>query len=176
MRLLLTFISFFIFQNFGVAQNKINWISIEKAITLSKEKPKKILMEVYTDWCIWCKKMESTTLQNKKIIDYINNNYYPVRFNAEHKNNVEFKGKTYKYIKQGKNGYHELASHLLQGKLSYPSFVYIDESLEVIQPISSYIESQKFLMIATFFNEDYYKQTPWVKFAKKYRQENIRLN
>ena len=44
-----------------VQESKIKWISIEEAEKLNKENPKKIMIDVYTDWCGWCKKMDKDT-------------------------------------------------------------------------------------------------------------------
>ena len=154
------------------AQSVIKWYSIEEAIVLNKETPRKIVLDIYTDWCGWCKKMDNTTFKDPILSTYLNDNFYPVKFNAEYKADILFNGKTYRYIKKGKRGYHELASFLLHGKLSYPSFVFLEESLEVIQPISSYIEAQKFLMISTYFSENKHKTIPWTKFAKQDRKEH----
>ena len=46
------------------------------------------------------------TFQNESIINYINDNYYAVKFDAEQKDEIEFNGKMYKLVKSGRNGYH----------------------------------------------------------------------
>src|SRR5437879_4512547 len=63
--------------------SEIKWMSFEEAVKKSNQEPRKLLIDVYTNWCGWCKKMDATTYQDKDIIDYINKKYYPVRFNAE---------------------------------------------------------------------------------------------
>ena len=41
-------------------ENTLTWISFEQAVELQKKEPRKILIDVYTDWCGWCKKMDKT--------------------------------------------------------------------------------------------------------------------
>src|SRR6056297_2237383 len=76
-------------------KDKVQWYSFEKAVELNKKEPKKILVDVYTDWCGWCKKMKKNTFNHPEIAKYINENFYPVRFNAETDKTVRFMGKTF---------------------------------------------------------------------------------
>ena len=102
-----------------IAQDaKVKWISIEEAEKLNKQEPRKIMVDVYTDWCGWCKKMDKETFSHPVIAEYINKNYYAVKLDAEGKDEITFSGTTYKFIAQGSRGYHELAAGLLNGKMS----------------------------------------------------------
>ncbi|MBP7642666.1 MAG: DUF255 domain-containing protein, partial [Saprospiraceae bacterium] len=58
---------FFTFQHQLNAQNKVRWMSFEDALKKSESKPKKIFVDVYTEWCKWCKHLENTTLSEDKI-------------------------------------------------------------------------------------------------------------
>jgi len=135
---------------------KVNWVSIEEAEKMNREKPKKIMVDVYTDWCGWCKKMDKETFGNPVIAGFINKHYYAVKLNAEGKDEIIFNGTTYKFIAQGARGYHELAAGLLNGKMSYPSIAYLNEELQLlgavpgymtptsIEPLLNYIAENKF--------------------------------
>jgi len=168
-RFILVAFNLVFFQVIVFAQNKINWISFEEAMELHEQTPKKMLIDLYTDWCGWCKQMDNTTFNNPVIIEYINENYIPVKFNAEQKEMIEFKGKTYEFVKQGKRGYHELALTLTSGQLSYPTYVFLTENLEVIQPLPGYHDEIQFEMIINYFGEDFYKNTPWNKFKDDFK-------
>ena len=92
----------------GWAQEKIQWMSIEKAyeLTQSEEKPKKIFIDVYTDWCGWCKRMDKATFQKPEVAAYMNEHYYNVKFNAEQKEDITILNNTFTFIAQGQRGYH----------------------------------------------------------------------
>jgi thiol:disulfide interchange protein len=42
----------------------INWLSLEEASSLYESNPKPMFIDVYTDWCGWCKKMDASTFQD----------------------------------------------------------------------------------------------------------------
>ncbi len=147
----------------------VEWLSWEEAMELSKTEKRKIMIDVYTDWCGWCKQMEKVTFNSTSVAGYLNDNYYPVKFDAESKKTLNYNGKEYKYIKRGRNGYHELAAELLRGKLSFPTVVILDENANMIQPIPGFQDAKTFEMVMKFFAEDHFKNTPWPKFAREFQ-------
>ena len=60
------FVVFVMSVGFTYAQ-KINWVSFNEALELQKETPKKIIMDVYTNWCGPCKMLDRNTFQNSLI-------------------------------------------------------------------------------------------------------------
>jgi len=153
----------------GFAQKtKVNWYSFEKAVELNKQEPKKILVDVYTDWCGWCKKMKKNTFNHPEIANYINKNFYAVRFDAESDKKVSFNGRT--FIKKGdsRKRPHQLAIALLQGKMSYPSVAYLDENNNLITTVPGYQEPKDIEPILKFFVEDAYKRKSFQEFKKNY--------
>lgn len=150
------------------SSDEINWMTWSEVEEALKEEKRKIFVDVYTDWCGWCKQMDKTTFKDKEIISYINENFYAVKFNAEHKETITLDGKKYKYVKSGKRGYNQLAADLLKGRLSYPSIVFLNDDLSLIQPIPGYLDAQKMEVIATYFADNNHKKTPWTRYEKTY--------
>lgn len=118
----------------------INWMSWEEAMIAMEDSPKKIFIDVYTDWCGWCKRMDANTFTDEAVIDYMNENYYAVKFNAEGTEDLDYQGRTLSYRpgQNGRRGVHELAIVLLNGRLGYPSFVYLDEETESLKVSPGY--------------------------------------
>lgn len=145
-------------------QNKIKWLSWEEAIEKSKKEKRKIFVDIYTDWCGWCKKLDKTTFAEDHIAKYVNANYYAVKFNAEMESSIILKGVEYKFIRNGVRGYHDLAAQLLQGKMSYPSMVFLDEELNMIQAIPGFQDIKTFEMIVSYFGSNSHRAIPWNKY------------
>ncbi len=169
--ILLTFlINFSSPETYG--QEKIKWYTIEQVQELNVNQPKKIFVDVYTDWCGWCKKMDATTFQDPKIITQLNDHFYAVKLNAEGKEDIKFKNRIYKFVSQGQRGYHELAAAFLNGQLSYPTTVYLDENLNLIQPIPGYLTVKDLEPILIYLGEGRYKNQTWQEFLTQSYSKN----
>ena len=135
---------------------QIKWVSLQEAYTLTQTNPKKIIIDVYTDWCGWCKVMDKKTFTNPEVVKFINENYYAVKLDAETKETIKIGGVEYKYNQESRAN--DVAIALLQGKMSFPSIVYLDEKFNMIQPIPGYMEARQFHEVITFLGKDFYKK------------------
>jgi thioredoxin-related protein len=168
----LIFLLTILFVSFAAnAQEKINWLSFEEAIEFSKTTQKPFLIDIYTEWCGWCKKMDANTYSNKVITEFINTNFYAVKLNGEEKKDIVHNGKTYRYQKRGRRGYHELAASLLSNKLSYPATVFLDKEGKLIQNVPGYHPKEQFEKIIAFFSNENYKTTQWELFEKEFESK-----
>lgn len=141
-------------------EGQINWMSIEEAQEAQKKDPKKIMIDVYTKWCGPCKMLDKNTFSNKDVANYVNTNYYAVKFDAESPDDVVFKGETfsnptYDPNKKGRNGVNELSRTL--GVRAYPTIVFMDEDLNIITPLSGYRAPRDLEVYLKFFANDEYK-------------------
>ncbi len=146
----------------------VNWMTFEEATVLHKENPKKILIDLYTNWCGWCKVMEKNTYSKEDIANYINENFYPIKFDTESQKPVEFNGHTFKFLPDaGRRGTHSVAMAVTGNNLTgYPMTVFMDEKLRIIQSISGYLKPAQLEPILLFIGGDHFKTTSWEDFRK----------
>jgi thioredoxin-related protein len=142
----------------------IHWMTWDEAVKANEKAPKKFFIDFYTDWCGWCKRMDATTFTEPAVVDYVNKNFYPVKFNAEQKEDVVFQGTTFKYQDGGRRGYHQLAFDLLNGRLGYPSYVYLTPKYERILISPGYKPAPDLQKELKFVAEDHYTSTSWEQF------------
>ena len=114
----------------STAAADINWMSWDEAVKANKSAAKPLIIDVYTDWCGWCKRMDETTFKDPRVAAYVNDNFYAVKLDAEQKGDIVYDGTTFSFQQQGKRGVHMLAASLLDGRLSYPSIVYLNGQME----------------------------------------------
>ena len=162
---------FLIFITSQLYAQKVNWLSFEDAISLNKENPKPILIDIYTDWCGYCKKMDLYTFSNKTISSYINENFYAVKLNGEGKKNITFNGHTFKFHKEGRRGYHELSAALMNGKLSYPTTIFLSEEEKLLDRIPGYLDTKTMEKILAYFSKKNYQTSKWAEFSKNFKSQ-----
>jgi thioredoxin-related protein len=148
--------------------SEIHWItSIDELQAKMAKSPKKVYMDVYTDWCGWCKKMDATTFTNPSVIRYMNQNFYCFRFNAERRDTMRFKGKEYYFKPEYKCN--TLAAELMNGQMSYPTTILMMEKFEGPQPIPGYLNVNQIEPILTYFGDNIYKHQSWADFSKDFK-------
>ncbi len=144
-----------------ITAQKINWVTLEEAIALQKETPKKIMVDVYTNWCGPCKMLDKNTFHNPDVVKYVNDNYYAVKFNAEGNEEVTYKGKTYSNpgykaeLANRRNSVHEL-SRFFQVR-AYPTILFMDEEANLLAPIKGYQKPMQLELYLKLFKENHHK-------------------
>jgi thioredoxin-related protein len=163
--LLIVVISFFSFSNNVLTgeeiqeECEIEWMSYEEATNLSKKKKKKIFVDVYTDWCGWCKKMDATTMKDPRIVAYMNKKFYAVKLNAESSKKTFYKGTPVTE--------RELAIKIYKAN-SYPSTLYLDDEENLLINLPGYRGAEELDKILHFLGENNYKSQTWEQFVATY--------
>ena len=151
-------------------KEQIRWYSFTEAYDLNKKKPKRIFVDVYTDWCGWCKKMDATTFVHPEIVKYMNDNFYCVKMNAEMKDTLVIDGVTFvnQNPSSGRSS-HQLAIELLRGKMSYPSYVFLNEKSQLLTVVPGYQQAKEFEAIIHYFGEGAYNGTEWEAYRTSFK-------
>jgi len=141
-----------------ITAQKINWMTMNEAVAAQATSPKKIFVDMYTNWCGPCKMLDRNTFSNKEVITYINKNFYAVKFNAEGNeivktNNQTFTNPSYNPAKaQRRNSTHQFARFM--GVRAYPTVVFIDEKGALINRVRGYKNAQQMEFYLKFFGTD----------------------
>ena len=116
-------------------------------------------MDIYTDWCGWCKRMDAQTFEEAEVAAYLNKHFYPIKLDAEQKANIVYNDYTFKWVEGGRRGVHELAYSLLDGQMSYPSLVFLTESEQRIMISKGFKAKDDFMKELKYIEEEHFTKT-----------------
>ena len=154
--------------------DQIDWVSVDTLDNVLKDSAnnnKHIFIDVYTDWCGWCKRMDATTFSDPEVAKLMNKYFIPVKFDAEQKETIKLGSNEYKFVDNGKRGYNELAAALMQNKMSYPTIVLLNEKVQMIQPVPGYRSAKDIKPILTFIGKGIYKEMSYEDFLESYKSD-----
>lgn len=155
---------------FAQQAEQVKWYTVNDIEKLLQKDPRPIFIDSYTDWCGWCKRLDKDTFSDPIIASYLNEKFYAVKFDAESKDPVSFLGR--EFINDGKNGKtHSLAVALLpvQGRIAYPTVVFLNENGELLSPVQGYRGPKEFEPLLVYFGEKKYLSESWENFSKSFK-------
>ncbi|MFP5471896.1 MAG: thioredoxin family protein [Bacteroidia bacterium] len=165
---------FLLLATISYSQEKIEWLTWDEAVKRSETDsvPKKIFIDLYTDWCGWCKRMDQVTFANPEVAAYMNQHFYNVKFDAEQKDSIVYEGNVFKNSNptaKKREGVHLLAYSLMDGELSYPTYVVLDENRARITYIKGFKTVPDFMATITFFATNQHVQ--YMQYLEKQYQK-----
>ena len=166
-KILYTFALIIISLSTYAQKGPVKWYTIQEAEKLSKNDPRPMLVDAYTDWCGWCKKLDQDTFSNPVIADILNTKFYPVKFDAEGKEAVTFQGMN--FVNDGKSGNaHQLAVAMLKGQLSYPNIVFFNEKNQLLTNVAGYRTAKEMEVLLSYFADKAYDKQSFQDFENSF--------
>lgn len=149
------------------AASEIHWItSIDELQEKMRKEPRKVIVDMYTAWCGWCKRMDAVTYTNPSLIKYVNNNYYAVKFDAERQDTIKFQDKLYFFYPEYKaNGF---AIELMKSSMSYPTTVFMLENFQSPTPIPGYYDVKDMERFLTYFGDNAFRRMSFEDYKKSF--------
>ena len=135
----------------------LRWESFNGGIEQAKTSHKKVLVDVYTDWCGWCKKMDQNVYTDQGVKDYLSKNFVVIKMNAEGDGTLHYKGKDYTPA--------QLAA--VFGVTGYPTTLFLKDDSEPITVLPGYLEAPMFLHVLSYIAEDQYESKQFDQYLKE---------
>ncbi|MDR1340278.1 MAG: DUF255 domain-containing protein [Prevotellaceae bacterium] len=156
-------LSFFAF-NRASEKAKVKWMKFEDAVEASKKEPRKIFVDIYADWCGWCKVLDRDTFSDAVVAKILNEQYYPVKLDAESKESHTLDGRAVSSA--------ELAASLATSKpgekYGLPTMVVLNEQAGLLTRIQGAQKPDFMTPALLFFSENHYLEKSWEVYSKEY--------
>lgn len=137
----------FLFSAISIHSEELKWYSFNEGVELAKSQNKILLVDFYTDWCGWCKKMDAETYTNEEIIKMINDKFIPVKVNPEKDGMLKVNGKEIQAATFAQS----------MGVSGYPAIGFFNPNAELIQLVPGYKTTDEFKKLLDFFVTEKYK-------------------
>ena len=148
-------------------KEKVHWISIEEMQVKMKTEKRPVLVDLYTNWCYWCKVMDKKTYNNSKVISYINDHFYAVKLNAETKDTVVWNDRKFAFNANDK--INDFSIYVTQGQLAFPNTIIFPKPDQQPASIPGYMQPKEIEVILKYFGEGNYNRENFSEFSKNFK-------
>ena len=138
--------------------SELAWMSYDEAFKLAAQTHKPMVVDVYTTWCGWCRRMDATTYKDPKVVAALKENFVLVRLNAE-----SAKALTYKAAATTERD----LSHEVFGVTGYPTTVFLKPDGEIIGMQPGYLDGPTLHSLLQYVGTGAYEKMKYAEFAKK---------
>jgi len=125
--------------------NGLSWSPVENMANIAEAGSKMYLIDIYTEWCGWCKMMDRKTFSDPAVQEKLKENFNLFKLDGESKSDLTFGGELYKWRGEGEKGIHELAAKLMKGQIEYPALIFLDENLKTVRVSKGYKNPADFI-------------------------------
>ncbi len=161
------FVVLFSFKVTPTAHDKLAWMNMSELKQKMKSEPKPAIIDLYTNWCYWCKIMDKKTYNNPRVIAYINDHFYAVKLDAETKDTIHWKNNSYNYNDNYK--INDFTMYVTSGQPGFPTTVILTDDHSDPISIQGFMEPREIEPILKYFGEGAYKTESFEVFKTTFK-------
>jgi thioredoxin-related protein len=121
----------------------IAWRGWDRGLEEARTSGRPVLVDVYTDWCGWCRRMKAEVYSRAEIRDYLADHFVVVSLNAEASDPARYEGRAYTS--------RSLAARF--GVSGYPTTVFLKADGGHLVNVPGYVESARFLQVLRYIGD-----------------------
>lgn len=137
-------------------ENGLSWVKYDKGLAQAAKENKPILIDFYTNWCGWCKKMDRDTFANDSVAKYLGDKFITVKVNAESNDPL--------VLKSGSISERDLARSF--GVKGYPTYFFLKSNGDKIFNVASYFPPDNFIKLLRYIGDEHYKTKTIQEYSK----------
>ncbi len=149
-KILVAVMAFFVITAFKADNTEVKWMDFNEGYALAKKKNKIMLVDVYTEWCGWCKKMDRDAYAKPAISQVLNTDFVSVKFNPEITNvTYSYEGKSY----TGEQLAGVISNYQISG---YPTTIFIYPKQKKSEVVVGYKNAEQMAPILADMKKKFY--------------------
>jgi thioredoxin-related protein len=121
----------------------VRWQGWDAGLKDAAKVQRPVLIDVYTGWCGWCKRMDRDVYARADVRDYLAKRFVTVKLDAEASDAGVYDGKTY-------------TSATLAGKFrvtGYPTTIFLRSNGDHLVNVPGYVPADRFLLLLRYIGE-----------------------
>ena len=135
----------------------VAWRGWNDGLAAASGSGKPVIVDVYTDWCGWCKRMDRDVYARAEVSSYLNQHFVMVRLNAESNERVTYEGRS-------------MAARSLAGGFQvtgYPTTIFLRPTGEHLVNVPGYLPLEKFMKLVRFIGDGHMdKGESWEEYSR----------
>lgn len=121
----------------------VTWQGWNRGLDEARRTGRPVLVDVYTDWCGWCRRMEAEVYSRPEIREYLSTRFVAVRINAEASDAARYEGRAFTS--------RTLAARF--GVSGYPTTVFLRPDGQHLVNVPGYMGGERFLQVLRYIAE-----------------------
>ncbi len=159
------FIVFTILLNCSIYATKIKWLDFNTALKKAGKEKKMMVVDFYTNWCGYCKKMDRETYKNKKVVQKLNKYFISAKVDGENS--------TYKVLYDNKK--YTIREFLSALEINgFPAIGFLDKNGKFLTVVSGFYDARNLLSVLDYIKDSCYVKE--IKFSDYKNNPKICLN
>jgi thioredoxin-related protein len=121
----------------------VEWKTWNEGLAQARQTGRPLLVDVYTDWCGWCKRMDADVYAKSDVSAYLASHFVTARLNAESGAQAVYQGRNYTS--------RSLASSF--DVSGYPTTIFFDAEGNHLANVPGYLPRERFLLLLRFIGD-----------------------
>jgi thioredoxin-related protein len=123
----------------------VAWKDWNSGLKAASTAGKPVLVDVFTDWCTWCKRMDQDVYAKDDVRAYLATHFVTVKLNAEYTTAARYEGKAYTS--------QSLAQRFRVN--SYPTTIFLRADGTHIANVPGYVPAERFVLLLRYIGDGY---------------------
>ena len=137
--------------------NSPDWRAWNDGMKQASTTGRPVIVDVYTNWCGWCRRMDKDVYQQAEIADYLKRKFVTIKLNAEAQDGARWQGRD--YTSQDLSQQFRVSG--------YPTTIFLRSTGEHMANVPGYVPADRFLLLLRYVAEGYAdRNVPFAEFEK----------